>query len=207
MMILGLTGSIGMGKSWGSQCFRHFGVRVHDADACVHRLMGPGGTAVQEVDKAFPGVMMAQGGVDRQKLGAQVLNDDANLQKLEAILHPQVRADQKRFLARASRDRKPLVVLDIPLLFETGARSRVDAVVVMSAPERLQRQRVLHRPGMTEDKFEAILERQTPDALKRQLAHFIVSTGGPKGEALRQIRNIVKVTKTWPAVAWSPHWS
>lgn len=206
MLILGLTGSIGMGKSWGSQCFRHFGIRVHDADACVHHVTGPGGTVVKDVDAAFPGVLTAQGGVDRQKLGAQVLNNDAKLQKLEAILHPQVRADQKRFLARASRDGKPLVVLDIPLLFETGARSRVDAVVVMSAPERIQRQRVLHRPGMTEEKFEAILERQTPDTLKRQLAHFVVSTGGPKGEALRQIGNIAKVAKSWPSAAWSPHW-
>lgn len=196
-----------MGKSWGAQCFRHFGVPVHDADACVHDLMGPGGRAVKAVDAAFPGVVSAAGAVDRQKLGAEVLNDDERLKRLEAILHPRVRADQKKFLIRAACDRRPLVVLDIPLLFETGARSRVDAVVVMSAPEMLQRQRVLGRPGMTVEKFEAILERQTPDALKRQMAHFVVNTGGPKAEALRQIGNIVKVAKSWPAHAWSPHWS
>ncbi|MEG3616950.1 dephospho-CoA kinase [Magnetovibrio sp. PR-2] len=207
MVILGLTGSIGMGKSWGGRCFQTLGVPLHDADACVHRLMGPNGAAVKDVAAAFPGVLNAQGGVDRQKLGARVLDDDVQLKKLEDILHPQVRADQKRFLARAQRTQAGLVVLDIPLLFETGARSRVDAVVVMSAPQRLQRQRVLRRPGMTAQKFEAILDRQTPDSLKRQLAHFVVNTGGTKGETLRQITNLVKVAKTWPAKAWSPHWS
>lgn len=206
MVILGLTGSIGMGKSWGARCFRHLGVPVHDADACVHRLMASGGKAVASIENHFPGVKTAQGGIDRQKLAGHVLGQDENLDTLEAILHPLVHADQRRFLARMAAQGQSLAVLDIPLLYETQARARVDAVVVMSAPAWVQRQRVLRRPTMTAEKFEAILDRQTPDQQKRQLAEFIVTTGGPRGESLRQITNVVKVAKQLNGRAWSPHW-
>ncbi|OEJ64419.1 dephospho-CoA kinase [Magnetovibrio blakemorei] len=206
MYILGLTGSIGMGKTWGTKCFRRLGVAVHDADACVHRLMAPNGKATAQVAKAFPGVMNDQGAIDRQKLGAWVLNDTPALDKLQAMLHPLVRQNQRKFLAQCQRRGAPLVVLDIPLLFETHARSRVDSVVVMSAPASVQRQRVLRRPGMSPAKFEAILARQVPDEVKRQLAEHLVFTGATRGQSLRQIAKIVKVTKTKKGHAWSPHW-
>jgi dephospho-CoA kinase len=204
--ILGLTGSIGMGKTWGAKCFRRLGVAVHDADACVHRLMAPHGQATAQVAKRFPGVLNDQGGIDRQKLGAQVLNDTSALDTLQAILHPLVRQNQCKFLARCQRRSVSLAVLDIPLLYETHARSRVDAVVVMSAPASIQRQRVLRRPGMSPAKFEAILARQVPDEVKRQLAEYLVFTGATRGQSLRQIAKIVKVTKTKKGHAWSPHW-
>ncbi|MCW8916484.1 MAG: dephospho-CoA kinase [Magnetovibrio sp.] len=206
MFILGLTGSIGMGKSWGARCFRLLGVPVHDADACVHNLMSTNGAATTKVEALFPGVLNAQGAVDRQKLGGFVLGDDDALKKLEALLHPMVRAEQHKFLQRCRRDNQRLVVLDIPLLFETGARSRVDAVVVMTAPAWLQRQRVLRRPNMNLEKFEAILDRQTPDALKRQMAAFVVTTGGLRAQSLRQIQKIAKVARSLPGHTWSPHW-
>lgn len=208
MFILGLTGSIAMGKTWGGKCFRHFGVPVHDADACVHRLMGPGGNAVKPVLKAFPGVANAAGGIDRQKLGARVFRPGGgdDLRALETILHPRVVASERAFLALQARRRRPLVVLDIPLLFETNARARIDAVVTMSAPEFLQRQRALRRKGMTKDKFRAILDRQTPDRIKRLASEFVVSTGATRGESLRQIADVVKVTQGQTGQAWSPHW-
>lgn len=206
MYILGLTGSIGMGKTWGAKCFRRLGVAVHDADACVHRLMTPNGKATAQVAQVFSGVLNAQGGIDRQKLGALVLNDMAMLDTLQAILHPLVRQDQRRFLARCQRRSVSLVVLDIPLLYETNARVRVDSVVVMSAPFAIQRQRVLRRSGMTPDKFEAILARQMPDDIKRRLAEYLVLTGSTRGQSLRQIAKIVKVAKTKTGQAWSPHW-
>ena len=206
MFILGLTGSIGMGKTWGAKCFRHFGVFVHDADVCVHRLMGPGGAATDQIEASFPGVIDKGGGVDRQKLADQVLGDDRGLGKLEAMLHPLVRQDQRRFLQNGQRCGARLVVLDIPLLYETDGRSRVDAVVVMSAPERVQRQRVMRRVGMTEKKLKAILERQAPDEIKCRLADFVVTTGATRGQSLRQIAKVVKVCRSLKGHAWTPHW-
>jgi dephospho-CoA kinase len=173
MIVLGLTGSIGMGKSTAAKMFADAGVPVHDSDEAVHRLYA--GAAVPLVEKAFPGTTHG-GSVDRALLGQRVLADPAALKTLEGIVHPLVRADADAFLARHRSAGAPLAVLDIPLLFETGGRDRVDKVVVVTAPADIQRARVLARPGMTEEKFEAILRRQVPDAEKRRLADFIVDT-------------------------------
>ena len=174
MKIYGLTGSIGMGKSTTAGLFRELGVPVHDADAAVHALYGEEGVA--PVEAAFPGV--TQGGrVDRTLLGARVLGDDAAMKRLEAIVHPLVRAREIAFLQRAAASGADVAVLDIPLLYETGAEGRVDAVLVVTAPESVQRARVLARPGMTEDKFAAILSRQLPDSEKRRRADHVIDTG------------------------------
>ena len=207
MYVLGLTGSIAMGKSWGAKCFRLNGVPVHDADACVHRLLSPGGAAVDQVAEIFPGVLDAHGGVDRRALSDQVFNDGRALALLEYILHPMVRLDQHRFLARNARAGRSLVVLDIPLLFETAAQKRVDAVVVMSTSHEVQAQRALRRPGMTLEKFYAILAHQTPDAIKRLGAEFLVLTGGPKGQSLRRVAEVVKVSKRRTGKVWGPGWA
>ncbi|OJU51436.1 MAG: dephospho-CoA kinase [Mesorhizobium sp. 61-13] len=173
MIVLGLTGSIGMGKSTAAKMFADAGVPVHDSDEAVHRLYA--GAAVPLVESAFPGTTR-DGSVDRALLGQRVLGDPAALKTLEGIIHPLVRADADAFLARHRSAGAPLAVLDIPLLFETGGRHRVDKVIVVSAPADIQRSRVLARPGMTEEKFEAILRRQVPDAEKRRLADFVVDT-------------------------------
>lgn len=207
MFVLGLTGSIAMGKTWGAACFRRCGVPVHDADCCVHALLAPGGAAVVMVAAAFADVLGDDGGVDRAALSARVFEDDAALQTLEAILHPMVRDRQRRFLAVNARARSKLVVLDIPLLYETDAASRVDATVVMSAPEFLQRRRALRRPGMNAEKLNAILERQTPDEVKRRVAEFVVSTAGLRGQSLRRIEAIAKLTRGLPGRAWGPGWA
>lgn len=208
MFVLGLTGSIAMGKTWGAKCFRHFGIPVHDADACVHDLLAPGGAAVEDVARLFDGVKNAQGGIDRQKLGARVFapGGEADLQALEALLHPRVVSRERAFLARHARWGTRLVVLDIPLLFETHARPRVDAVASVSAPAFLQRQRVMRRAGMTPEKYHAILARQVPDGVKRAASEFVVSTGGTRGESLRQIAEVVKVAGKRKGDVWSPHW-
>jgi dephospho-CoA kinase len=173
MIVLGLTGSIGMGKSTAAKMFADAGVPVHDSDEAVHRLYA--GAAVPLVESAFPGTTR-DGSVDRALLGQRVLGDPAALKTLERIIHPLVRADADAFLARHRSAGAPLAVLDIPLLFETGGRDRVDKVIVVSAPAGIQRSRVLARPGMTEEKFEAILRRQVPDVEKRRLADFVVDT-------------------------------
>src|SRR5689334_5276718 len=173
MFILGLTGSLGMGKSTTTKFFAEEGVPVHDADAAVHALYE--GEAAPLIEKAFPGTTAA-GKVDRDKLAQRVLNDATAIAKLEAIVHPLVRLAEKRFLAEAERAGAAVAVLDIPLLFETGADKRCDAVVVVSAPAEAQRARVFERPGMTEQKFAAILAKQMPDAEKRKRADFVVDT-------------------------------
>jgi len=182
-VILGLTGSIGMGKSATAKMFSALGVPVHDADAAVHALYGPGGEAASAIGTAFPGVLDPQGGVDRARLRAAVLGDSGRMAALEAIVHPLVRAASTAFLARHAD--APLVVLDIPLLYETGGESRCDAVAVVSAPPEVQRARVLARPGMTADAFAAILAKQMPDAEKRARADFVIDTsrGFPAAEA------------------------
>jgi len=182
-VILGLTGSIGMGKSATAKMFSALGVPVHDADAAVHALYGPGGEAAAAIGTAFPGVLNPQGGVDRARLRAAVLGDSGRMAALEAIVHPLVRAASTAFLARHAD--APLVVLDIPLLYETGGESRCDAVAVVSAPPEVQRARVLARPGMTADAFAAILAKQMPDAEKRARADFVIDTsrGFPAAEA------------------------
>ena len=189
--VIGLTGSIGMGKSATADMFRAFGVPVFDADAAVHRLMGKGGAAVAPVGAAFPGVVK-EGIVDRLALGARVLGDDAALKKLEAIIHPLVHGDQRRFLQQARIRRKPLVVLDIPLLFEKGGSRICDYTVVVSAPYFVQRARVLARPKMTAEKFRSILDKQLPDRVKRRRADFIVESGLGKRFARDRVKDIIK---------------
>jgi dephospho-CoA kinase len=182
-VVLGLTGSIGMGKSATAAMFARLGVPVHDADAAVHALYGPGGAAAAAIGAAFPGVLDPQGGVDRTRLRAAVLDAPERMAALEAIVHPLVRAASTDFLARHGA--APLVVLDIPLLYETGGEARCDAVAVVSAPPEVQRARVLARPGMTEAAFAAILAKQMPDAEKRARADFVIDTsrGFPAAEA------------------------
>ena len=174
MIILGLTGSIGMGKSTTARMFAEAGVPVHDSDETVHRLYS--GAAAPLVEAAFPGTMK-DGSVDRTELAKRVLGKPEALARLESIVHPLVRADAGAFLARHRKAGVPLVVLDIPLLFETGGRGRVDKVVVVTADPDIQRQRVLARPGMTEEKFESILAKQVPDAEKRRQADYVIDTG------------------------------
>jgi dephospho-CoA kinase len=188
MFILGLTGSIGMGKSTTAQFFADEGVPVHDADAAVHRLYAD--VAAPAIEAAFPGTTV-NGAVDRQKLAAQVLGNPEKLKVLEAIVHPLVRESERRFLAEAEARGAPVALLDIPLLYETGGENRVDAVVVVSAPPEVQRARVLARPGMTEAKFAALSAQQVPDAEKRRRGDFIVDTGQGFDAARAQVRDIL----------------
>jgi dephospho-CoA kinase len=192
VVVLGLTGSIGMGKSTAAKALRRLGVPVHDADAAVHALLGRGGAAVAAVERAFPGVLV-DGAVDRAALGRRVFGDPAALKRLEAILHPLVRRSEQRFLRRASARRTPVAVLDIPLLFETGAEARCDAVIVVSAPRFVQEARVLRRPGMTRERFLAVTARQVPDREKRRRADLVVATGLDRGFALRRLAEIVRL--------------
>ncbi len=194
---LGLTGSIGMGKSEAARMFRRLGVRVFDSDATVHQLLGPGGAAVDAVAAAFPGVA-TNGAVDRVALGAAVFGRPDDLRRLEGTLHPMVRAARVRFLreARARRDR--LVVFDVPLLFETGGERHCDAVIVVTAPPFVQRARVLGRPGMSPEKFAAILGQQVPDVEKRRRADFIAPTGIGKRAALNAIRQAITMLCSEP---------
>lgn len=189
MRILGLTGSIGMGKSSAARTFRRLGIPVHDADAEVHALTREGGRAVPAIARAFAGTV-TKGVIDRKALGARVFADTSELERLEAILHPLVRASQRRFLA-ANR-RKKLVVLDIPLLFEKGNERRCHAVMVVTASRAIQRQRVMRRPGMTEEKMANILAHQMPDGEKRRRADFVVPTGIGFRSTLRRILIIAK---------------
>ncbi len=188
MIVIGLTGSIGMGKSTTAKMFAKAGVPVHDSDAAVHRLYA--GAAAPLIEQAFPGTVR-EGTVDRPALAARVLGDPAALKRLETIVHPLVRADADAFLARCRDAGAPVAVMDIPLLFETGGRDRVDKVVVVTAPADVQRSRVLARPGMTAEKFEAILAKQVPDADKRRMADFVVDTGQGMDAARRQVRAIL----------------
>ena len=195
MKVLCLTGSIGMGKSTAASTFRRLGVPVFDADAAVHRLQGPGGRAVAPIAAAFPGVVRdAPRGprVDREALRRAVLGNDAAMARLERIVHPLVRDEERRFLLAARRRAEPLVVLDIPLLFETRGEGRCDAVLVVTAPAAVQRRRVLLRPGMTDERFRAILARQVPDSEKRRRADHVVHSGLSRFHAQRAIRAIVK---------------
>ena len=191
MVVLGLTGSVGMGKSTAARMLRRLRVPVHDADAEVHRLLGPGGRAVAAVSEAFPSARKGYR-IDRPTLGRLVFNDPAALKRLEAILHPRVRARQARFLAACRRRRVRVVVLDIPLLFETAGDGRCDGVIVVSAPSWLQRARVMQRPGMTEARLAAILSQQMPDAEKRRRARWVVPTGLGQALTLRRLKGILR---------------
>lgn len=188
MFILGLTGSIGMGKTTTARLFAEEGVPVHDADAAVHKLYE--GEAVPLIEAAFPGTTQA-GRVDREELGRRVVGDAAALKRLEAIVHPLVRQAEERFLAEAKARDAKVVVLDIPLLFETGGDTRVDATVVVTAPADVQRARVLERPGMSAEKLAALLAKQMPDAEKRRRADFIVDSGQGIEHARAQVRQIL----------------
>jgi dephospho-CoA kinase len=190
MILLGLTGSIGMGKSTTAQMFADEGAVVWNADEAVHKLYSPGGAAVGPVGEAFPGVVI-DGAVDRTRLAEALGRDDAAFKRLEAIVHPLVAAGRAGDLAEAAERGVKLAVLDIPLLFEGGGGNAFHAVVVVTADARTQAERVLARPGMTRDRFEAILERQTPDAEKRRLADFIVETDKGLEAARDQVRAIV----------------
>jgi dephospho-CoA kinase len=189
MFVLGLTGSIGMGKSTTAAMFRAEGIEVHDSDAVVHALYT--GEAAAVIEAAFPGTVR-NGVVDRGLLGAKVLDDPAALARLEAIVHPLVAESRAAFLTEAAKKGEQIVVLDIPLLFETGLDRDVDAVVLVTAPETVQRERVSKRPGMTPEHLAVILERQMSDKEKRARAHFIIDTSGDLAATGRQVRGILR---------------
>ncbi len=189
MIVIGLTGSIGMGKSTTASLFAETGARVHDSDAAVHELYNGAGAAIIEAE--FPGVTSG-GKVDRRKLADLVLGDPAALGRLEKIVHPHVGKARADFVAESRREGCRMVVLDIPLLFEIGGGSEVDVIVVASAPADVQRARVLARPGMTEEKFETIVQKQTPDPEKRGRAHFVVETHRGIEFARRRVESIVR---------------
>jgi dephospho-CoA kinase len=196
MIVLGLTGSIGMGKSTAAAMLQRMGVPLFDADAAVHRLLRPGGGAVAAVAAAFPGVTGGDGGIDRARLGQRVFVDPAALRRLERLIHPAVEAEERLFLARARKARRRVAVLDIPLLFEVGAEHRCDYVAVVSAPAFLQRQRVLRRPGITESRFAQTLRQQMPDREKRQRADFVVPSGLGRAATLRRLAAIVRLLRS-----------
>ena len=195
--ILGLTGSIGTGKSTTAAMFSARGVPVHDSDAAVHALYGPGGAAAEAIGSAFPGTLDPAGGVDRAALRGAVLDDAEAMRRLEGLVHPLVQAESRAFLVRHAA--APLVVLDIPLLFETGADARCHAVLVVTAPADVQRERVLARPGMTASAFAAILARQMPDADKRAGADYVIDTGMGLAHAEAEVAALVaRLTATDP---------
>jgi dephospho-CoA kinase len=188
--VIGLTGSIGMGKSETAKLFARLGVPVHDADAAVHALYEKGGAAVAPIGRAFPGAVK-EGWVDRPSLAAQLGGNQEAFRRLEAIVHPLVRESERAFLEAASARGEELVVLDIPLLLETGGDARVDAIVVVSAQPGIQRARVLARPGMTEEKLESILARQLPDVEKRAKADFVIETDKGLPQAFEDVKRVV----------------
>ena len=189
MRVIGLTGSIGMGKSTTAEMFRARGVPVHDADRAVHLLYE--GAAVAPLEAAFPGIMV-DGKIDRPRLSKHIAGNPQALARLEAIVHPLVCENEAAFLQRSRREGRRLALLDVPLLLETGGESRVDFVVVVTAAPEIQRQRVLARLGMDESKFQSLLARQLPDAEKRRRAHFVVDTGRGYAAAARQVEGIVR---------------
>lgn len=188
MIVLGLTGSIGMGKSTTARMFAEAGVPVHDSDAAVHRLYG--GEAAAQVEALFPGTTV-NGSVDRERLAKVVVDDPRALRKLERLIHPLVRQDADRFVEMHRQKGTPLVVLDIPLLFETGGTDRVDRILVVTAPYEIQRERVLARPEMTEEKFKKILAQQVPDADKRKRADFLIDTSLGMEAAREAVHRII----------------
>lgn len=193
-LLIGLTGSIGMGKTASAQAFAELGIPVYDSDAAVHSLYEPCGEAVEPVGKAFPGVVV-DGRVDRTLLSAALQKDKKGFERLEAIVHPLVAKKQRAFVAEAAKRGVDMVVLDIPLLFETGGDARVDKVVVVSAPAEIQRQRALARPGMTVEKFEQILKRQMPDDEKCLLADYVIDTSQSLEHAKAQVIEIVELLR------------
>ena len=203
MVILGLTGSIGMGKSTAAGMLEALGVPVYDSDAAVHRLTAPGGRAVARVEAAFPGSVTV-GGVDRAALGAQVFNNPEALTRLEAILHPMVAAERNRFLKICAAQRLRMVALDVPLLFETGGDRRCDATIVLSAADFVQAGRVLRRPGMTVERLGEIRARQMPEAEKRSRADFVLLTGAGHRLTLQRLVGIVRRMAGRRGCCWPP---
>jgi dephospho-CoA kinase len=203
MIILGLTGSIGMGKSTAAAMLHAMGLRICDSDAIVHGLLGKGGSAVEAIAGEFRDVVH-DGAVDRPALGQAVFSDPDALTRLEAILHPMVLAAQAGFLKNAALNGAPIAVLDVPLLFEVGTDQRCDAVIVVTAPRFLQEQRVLRRPGMTLERLHATLARQLPDAEKRRRADFVVHTGLGKWHTYRRLREIVLQMRGRRGTKWPP---
>ena len=203
MVIVGLTGSIGMGKSTASRMRREMGVPVSDADAAVHALQAPGGAALPGIEAAFPGVVKA-GVLDRQLLGGRVFGNKEALRRLEAIVHPLVAREQRAFLRRAALAGERLVVLDIPLLFEGMGERRVDATLVVSAPAFLQRRRVMARPGMTAEKLDGILRQQVPDSLKRRRASIVIPTGLGLAPTRAALADAVADLRELPGRFWPP---
>ncbi|HEX8569254.1 MAG TPA: dephospho-CoA kinase [Caulobacteraceae bacterium] len=205
MKIVGLTGSIGMGKSTTAGLFAAEGVPVYDADTAVHAIYQRGGAAVESVGAAFPGVVR-DGGIDRAALSAQVTGDPEKLRALEAIVHPLLAEGRAAFFRAAELAGADMIVLDIPLLFETGGDGAFDAVVVVSAPAEVQRERVLARPGMTEEKFAAIVARQTPDAEKRARADFVIDTSRGVDAARDDVRRVLSTLQdpAWRSVRRRP---
>jgi len=206
MFLLGLTGSIGMGKSTAAAAFRSFGIALFDSDGAVHGLFAPGGRAVPLVQAAFPDCLDGAGGVDRKALGSQVFDDPARLRRLEAIVHPLVRTAQRQFLARCCAAGRRLVVLDVPLLYETGGERLVDAVAVVSARASIQAQRVLRRPGMTRECLAAVLRRQLPDRDKRRRADFVIRTDLDLRQGKVAIAAVIDATRVYPDRAWPQRW-
>lgn len=205
MLIVGLTGSIGMGKSTAAAYLRTRGLPVFDADAEVHRLYA-GGQAVERIERAFPGTTSSTG-VDRAKLSAALIAHPARLRELEAIVHPYVRSAERSFLHAEAQRGTPLAVLDIPLLYETGADKLVDTVIVLTAPEDVQRQRLLDRQGMSQEKLDQLLARQMPDVKKRLRADFVVDTSGPLETTRARLDAIVESLRSWSGQAYARAWS
>lgn len=201
MVILGLTGCIGMGKTTVANHFRALGVPVYDADAEVHKLMAKGGPAVSAIEAAFSSTVR-DGAVDRAALAGRVFDNTVALRRLETILHPLVWRGERRFLSAAARRRTAIVVLDVPLLLETGGDGLCDGVVVVTAPPFVQKHRVMARPGMTAERFLAISARQMPDVDKRRRADFIITTGLGASRGLRQVADIVRVASGWRGHCW-----
>lgn len=196
MIILGLTGSIGMGKTTASDNFRRSGVPVHDADLAVHQMMSEGGEAVTSMSEMFPAAVR-KGGIDRKVIAQEVFSNSKALDKIEKVLHPLVRLREQKFIANNTRIGNKIVVLDVPLLFETGGEKRCDRIITVSSPKYVQYQRVINRPGMTLEKLNSILSRQMPDVEKRKLSDFVVLTGLGKHFSLIQIKRIIRITKKW----------
>ncbi len=205
MIVVGLTGSIGMGKSTAAAHLRARDLPVFDADAEVHRLYA-GGKAVERIERAFPGTTSATG-VDRGKLSAALIAYPARLRELEAIVHPMVREAERSFLRGEAKRGAPVAVLEIPLLFETELNRLMDAVIVLSAPAEIQRTRLLERPGMSAQKLEQLLARQLPDAEKRARADFVVDTGGSLEETRAKLDGIVTQLQSWSSQAYARHWA
>lgn len=210
MIIIGLTGSVGMGKTTAASMLHRMGIPVCDSDALVHGFMGPDGAAVPLVEAAFPDAVK-NGMVDRPALGRIVFGDTAALRKLEKILHPMVRRAQNDFLKQVQRSSRPLAVLDVPLLFEGGVNQLCDYAIVVTAPAFIQRQRVMRRPGMTEDRFQGTLKHQMPDLEKRRKADFIVQTGLNRHDTLVRLERVIDHIKSSPVSPsvrkWQPGWS